>query len=188
MILVGNKLDMTSSGLNPLDSTAVDPVARKAMLLAQTTLKCPYIETSAKDNVNVGKIFTLAAEQVYRDVEAALEAINNSAADSSGSGGGGRRNSTISFVVRRISSTNLTVKPVERLSRRFSEPVACAEIVVPTTAAPSSVSNVATDCTTAGSTHSISKNLKQQNSSSSREQSSTPGSTHKRKQKNCTIS
>lgn len=208
MILVGNKLDISTTTPVAPDTAIVEAVARKAMNLAQTTFKCPYIETSAKENLNVTKIFTLVAEQIYREIEAAIEAMNN-ANDAANGAGSARRNSTISFVVRRISSTNLSVKPIERLSRRFSEPVACAEAVANPgqqsqqqqshqQPVASSMLLTATSASTlqdaqlSSKTCSISsisnKNLKHSASGSTKESSSTLSSGTKKKQKNCTIS
>lgn len=206
MILVGNKTDLSSS---PAEAKASEKVLKQAQLLAQSTFKCPFVETSAKENLNVEKIFTLVVEQVYRELEAALEALNAAAnADGSGSGGNGRRNSTISFVVRRISSTNLTVKPIERLSRRFSEPVACVEAAAGAAAAASATAQPANSLMTVAdptanaslnSTKAVSNNSLQsggsgtnnksmKHSSSREQQSSALSGSSRRKQKNCVIS
>lgn len=192
----------TSTPTNQGDALVAEQVIRRAMILAQSTFKCPFVETSAKEDLNVGRIFTLVVEQVFRELEAALEALN-AAANADGSGANTRRNSTISFVVRRISSSNLTVKPIERLSRRFSEPVACAEAVVAAAGGGGSGSQPANSMlsvadptsgssatTKAASSHSIAMGSKNngKHSGSRDQQSSTPNSTHKKKQKNCVIS
>ncbi|CAF0841723.1 unnamed protein product [Brachionus calyciflorus] len=106
IVLVGNKLDLkndTSKVASSLDDK----------------MKSQYIETSAKDNINVTQIFKLVIDLIIKEIEETREAIN--AANNVG-----RRNSSISFV-RRISTHNLMgLKTVDHSARRFSEP-ACVD-------------------------------------------------------------
>lgn len=105
MILVGNKCD---------NKNMKKSLHEKAHQLSQNVLKCPFIQTSAKDGANVKdcfhKIFELISEQVE---EAAKrdELETNSIK---------RRNSSMSFA-RRISVNVNFNKPA--YSRRHSEPV-----------------------------------------------------------------
>jgi 50S ribosomal subunit-associated GTPase HflX len=150
MVLVGNKSDLAYN-------RAV--INKRANELASDLFKCGYIEASAKENLNVTKIFNSIVDIVYKDMEEMKEALNiqNNV---------NRRNSSISFV-RRISVS--TVNRVN-LERRFSEPAAQAA------------------CSSAKTSGGKKSQKASASGKDSGKESSTPTSTHKRKQKNCTIS
>lgn len=108
LVLVGNKCDINSAS-NHL-------VCEKAHKFAQDVLKCPYFETSAKDNKNVQNCFKKAVELINQLIESSVRRESVNAANEV------RRNSTMSFV-RRIS---ISASPKRTMfERRFSEPVVC---------------------------------------------------------------
>jgi GTPase SAR1 family protein len=108
MILVGNKCDMATE-----KSSAI---SKKAQSLAQDTFKCLYVESSAKNNINVTKIFNSLVELISKEMQELKQLRDSLNAANSQS----RRNSSISLV-RRISVS--TVAKKNEQSRRFSEPV-----------------------------------------------------------------
>lgn len=81
-------------------------------------IKFQYLQSSAKENINVSQIFKLVISLIIKEIEETRETLNASANIS-------RRNSTISFV-RRISTQNLMGHRADHSARRFSEPV-CVE-------------------------------------------------------------
>ena len=90
----------------------------KNFLNLEEKIKFQYIQSSAKENINVSEIFKLVIDLIIKEIEETREALNASANIS-------RRNSTISFV-RRISTQNLMGLKADHSARRFSEPV-CVE-------------------------------------------------------------
>lgn len=102
IVIVGNKSDLTSE-------------KSKIPSRLDEKLRSQYIESSAKDNVNVTLMFKMVIDLIIKEIEDTREAIN--AANNIS-----RRNSSISFV-RRISTHNLMGFKSDHSTRRFSEPV-----------------------------------------------------------------
>lgn len=84
-------------------------MSEQAQELADEFFKCPYIESSSKNNINVSEIFTKIFDKIFTEQEELQEQNANT----------NRRNSSISFV-RRFSSMS-TVNNIDR-SRIFSAP------------------------------------------------------------------
>ncbi|RNA40963.1 ras-related Rap-1b-like [Brachionus plicatilis] len=104
IVIVGNKSDLKTE-------------KTKNFLSLDEKIKFQYVQSSAKENINVPQIFKLVVDLIIKEIEETREALN--AANIS------RRNSTISFV-RRISTHNLMGLRADHSARRFSEPV-CVE-------------------------------------------------------------
>jgi hypothetical protein len=83
--------------------------------LAVETFNCAYIESSAKYDVNVSKIFSKIIELIITTSDDTHDQLEN------------RRNSLLSFV-RRLSNIHLT--NLEK-SRSFSEPNVVSKISLP---------------------------------------------------------
>ncbi len=96
IVLVGNKIDLVKNKSN---------LSEEAHTIAVENFKCPYIESSARYDVNIKKIFSKTFELILAD--------NEDNADQSN-----RRNSSIS-IVRRLSLIHGNFNSV---SRRFSLP------------------------------------------------------------------
>jgi hypothetical protein len=103
--LVGNKVDIINEKHRRLSNTGI---SEKAQELADDHFKCMYIESSAKNNINVTEIFTKIFDKIFTEQEELQELQNMN-----------RRSSTISFV-RRFSSIS-TVNNIDR-ARIFSAP------------------------------------------------------------------
>lgn len=151
IVLVGNKSDLVSEKFNIIEKDI-------------ESFKCVYIESSAKDNLNVSQIFKTVFELILKEIEEIREAMNVA-------NNINRRNSSISFV-RRISAHNLIGHRTDQ-SRRFSEPV-CVD-KPPKVDAPKKKKNSLKE-----------KDKDKDKDKDSNKESLTP--TSKRKQKNCIIS
>lgn len=107
IILVGHKVDIINE--RNTDLIPKTDISEQAQELADEFFKCPYIESSAKTNINVSEIFTKIFDKIFTEQEELQEQNANT----------NRRNSSISFV-RRFSSMS-TVNNIDR-SRIFSAP------------------------------------------------------------------
>ena len=105
LILVGNKLDLISENCS---------VSHNAKEIANESFKCVYIESSAKENINISRIFETAVELILKEIDE-LKQLKDSL---NGSNNVSRRNSSMSFV-RRISENASNKRDA---SRRYSEP------------------------------------------------------------------
>ena len=138
-----------------------ETISVRAAKLASTVFKSKYLETSAKMNINVAKMFDIVVNLILRELDELRQQQESANMGQSVN----RRNSSISFV-RRISVG--TVNKMSEQSRRYSEPVVNEN----------QASNGAN------------KKNKKTTSSSGKDSSSilTPTSSTRRKQKYCTIS
>jgi hypothetical protein len=100
IILLGNKCDLID-----IDT---DALSKQAQSIANDHFKCTYVETSAKNDINVSKAFQAVVELILKkiDEQNALNAANVS-----------RRSSTVSFM-RRIS-----ISLPAKTDRRYSDTV-----------------------------------------------------------------
>ena len=188
IVLVGNKSDVLASStsttpvasVSDLSSNSVIPggsltptipavvhqpgsISEKADLLATDTFKCKYVETSAKNNVNVTKMFNMIVELILKELEEIRESASSQSLNVTN-----RRNSSISFV-RRISVG--ACGKLSEQSRRYSEPAVGEHPVKnnQTSKKPK-------------------KGTASQSGKESIKDSSTPTSSSRRKQKHCIIS
>ncbi len=101
---MGNKCDLID-----IDT---DPLSKHAQSLANDHFKCTYVETSAKNDINVSKAFQTVVELILKKIDE-QNALNAAAANIS------RRSSTVSFM-RRIS---ISLPSKTDVSRRYSDTV-----------------------------------------------------------------
>ena len=189
IVLVGNKSDVlatsSSSATTPVTASASDlssnsiipggslvpttpavvhqpgSISEKADSLASDAFKCKYVETSAKNNVNVTKMFNMIVELILKELEEIRESASSQSLNVTN-----RRNSSISFV-RRISVG--ACGKLSETSRRYSEPAVGENPVLSQTSKKPKKSTC-------------------QSGKESIKDSSTPTSSSRRKQKHCIIS
>lgn len=159
----GGEATTTTGDTSSLSSsTAIlnETISVKAAKLANTVFKSKYLETSAKMNINVTKMFDIVVNLILKE----LDEIRQQQESANLGQSVNRRNSSISFV-RRISVG--TVNKMSEQSRRYSEPVVNEN----------------------QSSNGANKKSKKTTSSSGKDSSIlTPTSSTRRKQKYCSIS
>ena len=111
IVFVGNKKDLVDESFNNFN------LSKKVTKLANEEFNCVYLETSAKNNLNINEIFNSVVDLIVKELWEYKDSKEQSASTS-------RRNSSLSFV-RHMSVSNLEKR--FSVSRRFSEP-ASAEL------------------------------------------------------------
>ncbi len=101
--MLGNKCDLIDK--------EVDPLSKQAHSIANDHFKCTYVETSAKNDINVSKAFQTVVELILKKIDE--QNALNAAANVS------RRSSTVSFM-RRIS---ISLPAKTDASRRYSDTI-----------------------------------------------------------------
>lgn len=110
IVLVGNKKDLVDESFGNFN------LSKKASKLAIEEFNCVYVETSAKNNLNINEIFNSVVDLIVKELWEYKDSKEQSASTS-------RRNSSLSFV-RHMSVSNLEKR--FSVSRRFSEPTSAA--------------------------------------------------------------
>jgi GTPase SAR1 family protein len=113
-VLVGNKTDLKTGSITYA-------MSKEAADLAETIFKCPYFETSAKNNVDIIVLFSTIVEHINIQVKLDMHYKRCSVMNSQNPDANNRRQSAMIFMRR------LSLAPKLAQTRRFSEPFICNE-------------------------------------------------------------